>query len=49
MLLLVRVWMVAFLCSLALAQVRVAGRVTNENDLPVPGLYGPSADEPFKP
>jgi hypothetical protein len=29
--------MVAFLCTAALGQVRVAGRITNENDLPVAG------------
>lgn len=30
-------WMVAVLCPVACAQVRVAGRVTNENNLPVAG------------
>jgi hypothetical protein len=48
MLLLARVWMAAFLCSLAFAQVRVAGRVTNENDLPVPGALVTVEDIPLK-
>jgi hypothetical protein len=48
MLLLDRLWMVAFLCSLASAQVRVAGRVTNENDLPVAGALVTIEDIPLK-
>jgi hypothetical protein len=47
MLLLARVWIVASLCSLAFAQVRVAGRVTNENDLPVPGALVTVEDIPL--
>lgn len=35
--LLAKVWIVAALCPLAWGQVRVAGRVTNENGLPVGG------------
>jgi hypothetical protein len=44
---LARVWMSVFLSSLAFAQVRVAGRVTNENDLPVPGALVTVEDIPL--
>jgi hypothetical protein len=47
MLFLARVWMLASICSLAFAQVSVAGRVTNENDLLAPGALVTVEDIPL--
>src|SRR5580658_9641761 len=40
------VWIAGILCPLACAQVRVAGRVTNENELPVAGALITIEDVP---
>jgi hypothetical protein len=40
------VWIIAVLCPLACAQVRVAGRVTNQNDLPIAGARVTMEDIP---
>lgn len=41
-----RICVVAFTCSLACAQIRIAGRVTNQNDLPVAGALITVEDTP---